>query len=893
MPKYDELQASAFRLRPDGLQRLNGNFWTLTFPRTWIDPILDLLQSTDARRKSVPIAPLNRAMRALVPDVTAVDRGVGNRKHSGDWLYSTSPIPVNGLFPILHAWLRTVVDPKHTDQAAQLWAALPKKELDWRQVRAAEIGWLNGHDIAADTPAATERIASLPRSVLTLVPETLTAELLRRADRPAEFPVGFRRCPTQDGRGVEMISWPPLEANDRQGRRWPYSYRVRLTVQTVPYQPEPVLHASIGLRRWCPRPPFTGKRSVNVYLLSKLPWISGLPRSRSFRVAPMRWRRSADRRGLGWHKELHYLFDNIPFDNITIDPAKLADDPLAYIGTGDPDVGAAIVYGTRAGYDHYVGAGVPARDRERIRTWIEHTLADLMEPLAGLQPVPITLPAIEPPSTKEIRDRLWKATGGRPLTVEIHWDTEPVRDAVTHAVIHDLGLEPDGGTPSDSGTVWSADPLLVTIRQQKIGALASPLEVDDSIRDVQMRKRRAARPRKDEVVATLGTTQDTVAFVELRNRDAFSATPGTDPKAALRIGFAESGRLTQFITPSATPTGGKKRQQANDEPGDRAASSWRDLRRQLAGSVRPVRAEVNKLALPHPVDSMAVYMLRRNATDHTWARRHQLPVAVWTSSDSADVWARTIGCREWLPYPDLLRELATGRAFKLPELSTRQLCGFVRDEVITSARPDRPTLLLTWTQNLRLDWEDLQNSKAVIDRLAIDGTEINDLAPQIRHVMVRTRDGDETPEVYGQNEERIGLPSGLFRYPNSSRVFGSIAQKPGSAKNHASPMGTRADHIVDDDGRLMLDTKRPTFNPQFLQLTVAVLPDGDDPTIWAAMAHAQRRLSDTYTATLRLPWPLHLAMKATEYAIPDLEDDADEDSGADDSASLDEESDEP
>jgi hypothetical protein len=164
----------------------------------------------------------------------------------------------------------------------------------------------------------------------------------------------------------------------------------------------------------------------------------------------------------------------------------------------------------------------------------------------------------------------------------------------------------------------------------------------------------------------------------------------------------------------------------------------------------------------------------------------------------------------------------------------------------------------------------------VIDRLAVDGTAINDLAPQVRHVMIRTRDGDETPEVYGQNLERIGLPSGLFRYPNSHRVFGSIAPKPRSAKSHASPMGTRSDHILDDEGRSLLDTKRPTFNPQFLELTVAVVPDGEDPTVWAATAHAQRRLADTYPDTLRLPWPLHLAMKATEYAIPDLDDDADD-----------------
>ncbi|MDE1675166.1 RNaseH domain-containing protein, partial [Nocardia gipuzkoensis] len=116
----------------------------------------------------------------------------------------------------------------------------------------------------------------------------------------------------------------------------------------------------------------------------------------------------------------------------------------------------------------------------------------------------------------------------------------------------------------------------------------------------------------------------------------------------------------------------------------------------------------------------------------------------------------------------------------------------------------------------------------------------------------------------------VGLPSGLFRYPGSNRVFASIASKPGSAKTLARPMGTRADDILDPEGRSLLDTRRSAFNPQCVELTVMRQHPDDDPTVWAAAAHAQRRLADTYGDTLLLPWPLHLAKKATEYAIPDL-----------------------
>ncbi|PFX00294.1 hypothetical protein CJ469_04477 [Nocardia farcinica] len=869
MPRYTELQHTAFQLRPTQLGALASGFRTIRFPRAWVGPITDLMQAGNTRRKSIPIASLNRAIRALVPDIAAIERGVGRAEYAGDWMYSTNPTPPRSLAPILHAWLRTVAARNYADEASRLWEQLPKDEFEWQPADPHLLDHLEHREVAADTPAATEHIASLPRTLHHLIPETLAATLLNRSDRPDGFPVGFRRCPTNDARSVELLSWPPLEDTDKRGNRWPYSYRVRLSLHSVPFQPEPRVHVSVGMRRWCPRTPMTNGDSVNAYILSKVPWIEGLPHSHSFRIAPLRWQKKPGGNGFGWHRELHHLFDNIAFDNVPIDPEKLGADPLAYLDTGDSDLAAAVVYSTRAGYDHYIGPGATARDRDRIRDWIADVLDDIIEPVPALQPVPITLPAIADPTPHEVRQRISTALNGRPLRVEIHWDTEQIRDAAITAVIKDLGLD---NSPTDSTSVtttWHTDELDIELHTRQIGSLAAPLEVDISIRDTTTRNRRAAQPREREVAARLGSAPDTLAFVELHNRSDFSVA-GTDPKAALRIGFARSGRLTQFMTPEkAPPANEKKLEQFHKALAAKADLSWRDLRRQLVGSVRPVRSEVNKLSLPHPVDTVAIYMLRRNATDHSWNRRHQLPVAVWASSDSPDVWARTLGSRQWQRYPDFLRHLATGIAFRIPEVDENQVHRFVQDDVIATLRADRPTLLLTWSQNLRMDWQNLQLGKAVIDRLAVGDATVGHLAPHLRHVMIRTGEGDETPEVYGETGDIVGLPSGLFHYPGSSRVFASIAQKPGSAKTHAKPMGTRADHILDAQGRPLLDTQRPAFNPQCVEMTVMLQYPGDDARTWAAVAHAQRRLADTYGDALLLPWPLHLARKSTEYAIPD------------------------
>ena len=110
MPHYDELTTTAFHLQPDGLRNLQGQQWVLSFPRSWIAPIAEMEQAASPRRRGLTIAALNRGMRSLVPDIAAVNRGVGRAGHPGDWLYAAAPVPIDGLEPVIHAWLQTIAD---------------------------------------------------------------------------------------------------------------------------------------------------------------------------------------------------------------------------------------------------------------------------------------------------------------------------------------------------------------------------------------------------------------------------------------------------------------------------------------------------------------------------------------------------------------------------------------------------------------------------------------------------------------------------------------------------------------------------------------------------------------------------------------------------------------
>src|SRR5947208_2647957 len=141
MPRYDELHTTAFYLRAAAADGLDGGYATLAFPSTWVPSLLDLLnRNSGNQRRVLWIDALNRSIRALVPDVAAVARGVSRTGHDGGWLYSARPPDARALVPILHAWVRT----HFSDDAATAdtaWQSLDLDALSWDPIASGDLGW--------------------------------------------------------------------------------------------------------------------------------------------------------------------------------------------------------------------------------------------------------------------------------------------------------------------------------------------------------------------------------------------------------------------------------------------------------------------------------------------------------------------------------------------------------------------------------------------------------------------------------------------------------------------------------------------------------------------------------------------------------------------------------
>lgn len=256
--------------------------------------------------------------------------------------------------------------------------------------------------------------------------------------------------------------------------------------------------------------------------------------------------------------------------------------------------------------------------------------------------------------------------------------------------------------------------------------------------------------------------------------------------------------------------------------------------------------------------------------------------------------------QQWVPYPELLRRLTgqeRGENLKSKALQRAETARFVR-QVLYTLRGEH-TVVLTHAQNARQSWDWLQDGLLEPDRIQLGDGPVQNLALQGRNLrIIRLRDGerDETPQWWAPDEDKeddAGLSKGLWVPPgpeDDRRVFYATGAK-GVSHQHSGPDDAKlTGHAPDGE----IDGGSPAWNPTLLEITVAGCAAGDRPVDWAMWVQQQRFPDHYRDEGLKLPLVLHLAAKATEYALPQeyaetglLEDAPEDDAAGGDDATED------
>ncbi|RSM56786.1 DUF3893 domain-containing protein [Actinoplanes sp. ATCC 53533] len=842
-PRYDELAVTVLRLDP--AHPVRRGYHLMRFPGRWKEPLRRLAQ---ARRggevASIPIASLNEAITALVPDCVVTLPYAGRGDADQDWLLAYREINPAAIFALVAAWVRAQ---KATPEQIKLTLS---------QLSAGDLVWSPVH---LDLTAPDDR-----QRALRLLPMEIAATLSRPDAYCPHNNLRFLRCPSADG--AELISWPPERVEDQT----PFSVKVGITAQTLPTSEEVLIYLSFGVRRWMPvRGKLASDHGHSVYLAPTVPYLTGLENSRHFGTARIRRTRVTTADGTTafeahWDDAVAQVLREAGCLDRLPDPVQLVDKPMDYLQRhGDA---AALVYSTGMLSSEKVSAGLSVADREPLMTWVADELSPHFQLTAPLPRQKCTVyKGLGGISDGPISADYLREIVGPRLTVELLTDTERATQYALDRLATRLGVSVPSASDLNGAEVnLDLGDLKVGIRHRSAPTIRADLErAGGSIRD-------AVQRRVDHVVDTLGPApHPTISLVEIGHPDDYQGRRrGDDPKFAIRHGLLQTGRLSQFVTPVADPKRpprvreGKEPSDANRE---RFAAAIDDLFRQLG--IRPqLLPEPARGTLTRRPALLGIWMIRQNK-GQVWGVARQVPVAVLADPTGGEI---QISAPEvpWQPLHTGLLEV--GKRY----LNANLKCGpedvvrFIKDVIdqAVDAYPD--TLLLTHAQNLRSVWNTLTNGRMQLDVLGFGASEPRPIGKMrgLRHVRVRTAEGGETPECYGVSAEETGQPRGLWRFL-LARVYGSTSGKPGT---HSGALKGISKLVPGEhNGKLQAPkAKAQVWNPQFIELTVAGLQDGDSPEHWAALAHDLRDAAPYVRGTTVLPWPLHLAEQIEEYLLP-------------------------
>ncbi|GAA0360214.1 DUF3962 domain-containing protein [Actinoallomurus spadix] len=844
-PRYDELAVTALRLNPAA--PIERDYYLMRFPGRWKEPLRRLAK---ARRggdvASIPIASLNNAITALVPDCVVTLTYAGRSDDDQDWLLAYRDVNPAAIFNVVTAWVRA--QKGAPEQISSTLSQLHASDLIWTPVR------LN--------LAATDQRAHAMR----LLPMEIAATLSRPNAQCPHNSLRFLRCPSDDG--AEIMSWPPERVEDQT----PFSVKIGITAQTLPTSNELLIYLSFGVRRWMPvRGKLAFDHGHSVYLAPTVPYLTGLQNSRHFGIAKIKLTKVTDSEGKTsylprWDDSLAGVLDQIGCLSRLPDPQQLTDKPLEYLQRhGDA---AALVYSTGMLSSEKVSAGLSIADREPLMKWVISELAPHLHPAPALPREKTTIyKGLSGISEGTIpAGYLGKVVGPR-LTVELLTDTDRATQYALDRLATRLGATlPRAEQLDEHESLIDLGPLTVGIRRLETPTIRADLDRNGR------RLQAAVEDRVDHITQTLGNApHPTVALVEIAHPDAYQGQRrADDPKFAIRHGLACSGRLSQFVTPVADPNRPARVREGkppSDPNRERFAAAVDDLFRQLGVRPAPLPAPARDTLVRQPA-LLALWMIRQNKK-RIWGVTRQVPVAILIDPTGQYVQVRAPEV-SWQPLHTGLIEI--GKRYVHADLN----CGpddvarFIEDalgEAIV-AYPD--TLLLTHAQNLRSVWGSLANNRIELDTLRIGGSAPRPIAelPGLRHIRVRTEEDGETPECYGVSGDDTGQPKGLWRFL-LPRVYGSTTGKPST---HSGALkGVSKIVSAEHDGKPVAPKpKAQVWNPQFIELLVAGIQEGsgDKPEHWAALAHDLRDAAPYVRNSTVLPWPLHLAAQIEEYLLP-------------------------
>lgn len=910
---YNYLRPLAFQLNTDALGKntvfTEYPFWVLYLPEN----LKLILRQAIARatnrsedKVQIPVHTLNQAIRMLIGDITAITKKAG-QANIQPWLYGhynpedpKEPVSSVIIARILRSWIYASLHPKLSSSAyTALTRQVTPEQLKWSKQTIDLTQW----DLAENT-TAKPYIANTERNNFVLLPDLVAERVSKASIKWGPYTLHFRRASLNPGQsGSELISWPPLEHKEGKDT-WPFSVIVTFTLQTVPFQPFPELHAEIGIRRWAgPEISYLpGEAETSIYLLDQVPWIEDMHHSNSFQIAPVAWnyvpqierKEGEGPYRLNWDSSLVKLLQDLHPKDVFPSPQEIIKTPLNFLNfeRNSTRSSAALVFRNGIHPAHKVGPGLMPRDRYLFAEAIQKILEPEFTFIPAYQRVPYSVvipnnPFFEKEAKKlkeqeeeNENDQLVGTADDRrkaiaqvtsQITIYIRFQSEIICRALKKAINDLLGYPLN----AINGYTWITKEIAITVESLPLGNIGERLPVKSGNKYTENdHLRKAIDERAIAIAANLSKPNEfTGVLIELDDKDKFD---GDDPKTAIRIGFGRKGYLSQFITPQkeTEKTGEKEKAKQQNQLEEKARSTVRDLLRQFGalGIAPHIVPKVNRtknkttISIPVPLHYIGFWLIKQYTKSSTTRIGQTLPVLLHMASNSSEVQVIAPGFKNWLPYHEAQINLLQHQEAWM--LNSKEILQFAFEQLDLCLPIFGDTILFCDAQNMRMTWKWLTNEN-------ITTTLPQELKrhEKLRIVRLRT-DIHEIPEWYAQSEKgTYGFSQGIFSIGDNGHVFASVQEKPPTAtklsKDQSKVLSrTKVDKKTKTLAEIYPNPGTAAWNPNIEEITVAC-HNPTDATMCAIVTNELRhQFASHFRAPTILPHPLHLASLLDEYILP-------------------------
>jgi len=504
-----------------------------------------------------------------------------------------------------------------------------------------------------------------------------------------------------------------------------------------------------------------------------------------------------------------------------------------------------------------IGTGISVKDKREIFSQICTFMQEFAEPADCALPIKQTVH--NSPSKKlskgELskirRERLKKCTGMSELQVEIYG----------HSSDNELSEKLKNEFEAYLGGEEYQSVFPVNIVKKELGSL-SDMMMDSSfmshcqrIDDVKKQV-----PLSNEIAGAIVILPDT--------RDE----PG-DPKHALRAGFADTNRLTQFITPDNI----KKENEENEPPKHRIQGAVMDLLRQF-GYTEYYEKRNMKNNPAFDADTIGMYVLHN--LKPLWAEKSKsdkdtaLPVYVTYNVINGKVSVDfDLLDQRHMSYPEALiafSKLSRDKEFVQKCVATAEGGFKTKLAGLKSLYRNTSALILSQSNKItRKLWNGLTDKKIsdyqikapyIPEKIDIGKKNYTDMSSfcdtGLRIIRIRENHSThEVPDYYtGLNDKGDCISaSGVYRYKN---VFWGLENRPNNKEYTLSYKKSKFDNpsLNFDECGLV------EYYPLQMQA-------GDEAEQWTAYSNYLREVMPEVSRSVRLPAPLHFASKIEEYLL--------------------------